>query len=443
MAVQDNQIKAAINEYFFKNRADFEAHKDEIENNSKFYIEDDGLGVVTMQTKVLWENSNPTSSFAGQEVTVEDMTNYDYLIFLIKQSTADNLTHTQLIKINISTNNKQDIFAISEGSYLRISRRQINFGKNKITVGDGYDGDKFNGNSSDNSLCIPTQIIGIKLIESPTDINAYASNENLLLNSSFKINQRENTSYTNTDTAAGIYSVDRWRLKTNSTATQDNTTLKWTFAGTFEQEIENFEDYQGLRVTASLKWTSLTGTGIMTINDGVNSTSITLNSNNSYAKLTHSVNSNATKLVITINATSITPKYCKLEVGEYDTLYIPRNPSDDLWLCQRYYVKVFCEGQSANFATALAIMPMFILPNTLRANPTIIPISYPIVCGMDTNGDYVRYNTIRWTFKKIVGNQLTALLTTGDNATTLNFKQYNIYCLKNGYVAFDAEMYIS
>ena len=42
MAVQDTTIQANVNNYFFKTRADYEAHASEILNNSTIYIESDG-----------------------------------------------------------------------------------------------------------------------------------------------------------------------------------------------------------------------------------------------------------------------------------------------------------------------------------------------------------------------------------------------------------------
>lgn len=267
------------------------------------------------------------------------------------------------------------------------------------------------------------------------------SNTNLLLNSTFKINQREGTSYTGSDDDY-VYTVDRWRINGSSaSATQDATTLKWTFTNNFEQVIENYEDFQGLKVTASIKWSQFTGSGTLEIYDGVETSSVNLESSKTFASVTHTVNENATTLILRVVTTSITPIYCKLEIGKNATPNIPRQPSEELWLCQRYYVKVHCEGQTGTMQTALAIKPLFVLPNSLRANPTIIPITYPLVVGEDTNGNFVKFKTTKWVLSKLLNNQVFMMLTTGGNDTVINFKQYNFYCLKNGYLAFDAEIY--
>lgn len=268
----------------------------------------------------------------------------------------------------------------------------------------------------------------------------YQSNYNYLLNPTFTINQRKETSYTNTDTAAGVYSVDRWRLSTSSSATQDGTTLKWTFAGTIEQVIENYSDFQGLKVTATIKWSAFSGTGSLVVYDGVETSTIALDSSKSEAKITHMVSGSATTLIFRIIATSITPIYCKLEIGENATVNYPRNISDELRLCKRYYIQVFCEGQAASYEDSTTLKTTFILPSPLRTTPTIIPTSYPIVCGYYTNGTYNRSNSTQWQFSSLIDKEITVLLTLGDNTTTLNALENNFYCLKNGYVVFDAEI---
>lgn len=79
MAVQDNEIQSFINNYYFKTRADYEAHINEISNNSTIYIENDGeYGNIKMNT--LWENANPTSNFAAQDITTLNMEEFNYIM---------------------------------------------------------------------------------------------------------------------------------------------------------------------------------------------------------------------------------------------------------------------------------------------------------------------------------------------------------------------------
>ena len=50
-----------------------------------------GEGLVTMQTKVLWTNPDPTQKFAEQSIDIPNLSDYDYVIFLIRQTANDNL----------------------------------------------------------------------------------------------------------------------------------------------------------------------------------------------------------------------------------------------------------------------------------------------------------------------------------------------------------------
>lgn len=174
MAVQDNQIKAAINEYFFKNRADFEAHKNEIANNSKFYIEDDGLGVVTMQTKVLWTNPNSPPISIGEFTitTSEDMSKYDYIaVNWGRWYDEHSYRNISITKFAIGS-----LLESISGPGTTNSREGEILTNTTIKFGKGY-----LGSSVNNDADPPISVIGIKLIESPTQItNKYSTEETVV-----------------------------------------------------------------------------------------------------------------------------------------------------------------------------------------------------------------------------------------------------------------------
>lgn len=278
----------------------------------------------------------------------------------------------------------------------------------------------------------------------------YQSNYNYLLNPDFNINQRECTVY-NTQ----VYSLDRWFLGDDlASATQNNSI--WTFAISgassagsrvvFEQIIENYNDFASLKVTATIKYSSLTesvsGTTQLVIDDGVNTSSVDLDSSKNKVSVTHTVNASATQLIYKIQTkstgtnVSIIPTWCKLEIGENSTEHNPRPIGEELWLCQRYYQRLFLEGQTGNYATAYVIQPLLVLPNALRTTPLINMFSSFYVFGAGT-----KYNVTALSFKKMKDNLLVFSLKTGDNASTLTFTTYDFYCLKNGEVSLDAEIY--
>lgn len=263
----------------------------------------------------------------------------------------------------------------------------------------------------------------------------YQSNYNYLLNPNFKINQREETSYAYSSSIK--YSVDRWRLTTSSssTATQDVNTLEWTFTGTFEQVIENYQDFKGLKVTGTLNWSAFSGTGSLIIYDGVNSSNVSLDSSKTQAILTHTVNANATTLIFRVTATSITLTSAKLEKGENSTPILPRANGEELKLCQRYFLKPFLEGQTGNYKTAYLIQSTLILPNTLRTTPIINVLTYPYAFGGGT-----KYTITSITFEKM-NNNLLVLNVDAEHSTTALFAVYDFYCLKNGEITLDAEIY--
>ena len=279
----------------------------------------------------------------------------------------------------------------------------------------------------------------------------------MLLNANFSINQREETSYT----GSNVYSVDRWKLGNNYAKATVNNNI-WSFAinnvstassrTIISQTLESFRDLIGQNITASIKYSNLTedvaNTTYLSIYDGVTSSTVALNSSETFASVTHTVDNNATEVTVIISTSalginaSITPVWCKLEIGSYATRYQPRQVSDELWLCQRYYQKVMIDGQTGNYVTPLNFQPIFVLANSMRANPTITVTKWPLIYGLDDLSDtYVAFDTIQFTFKKIYNNLLTILIKTGNNSTTLNFKRYNFYSLKNGEISLDAEIY--
>lgn len=280
----------------------------------------------------------------------------------------------------------------------------------------------------------------------------YQSNYNYLLNPTFTINQRGETTY-----SGQVYSLDRWYIGDISAgATQVNNVWKFLIAGVGSNEpssrivvkqiIENYSDFAELKVTASIKYSLLTedvsGTTQLSVYDGVNETVVDIDSTKDMAVLTHTVNANPTTLEYRIKTKAtgtnvvIAPVYCKLEIGEKATINIPRANGEELWLCQRYFQKLFLDGQTGNYATSYVIQPLLILPNTLRTTPTITVKTFPFVYG-----DGTRYNTTNLTFKKMQDNYLIITLKTGNNSTTLSFSIYDFYCLKSGELTLDAEIH--
>lgn len=189
--IQDN-----VNNYYFKNQADFEAHKAEIPNNSTIYIEETGEvnveingtetenvedliniivgdktykvtgGGTSINTnglnvtqEVLWTNPNPTSKFVGQSInTSSSMTDFDYIMMtyydvydiLFLQSTivppGINFALEQ-----VHGNKNMTFYASRYITYIDSTTLAIDY---------AYD-----QQSKTDANCVPVQLIGFKFLD--------------------------------------------------------------------------------------------------------------------------------------------------------------------------------------------------------------------------------------------------------------------------------------
>lgn len=109
--------------------------------------------------KLLWTNSNPSNSFAGQQITLsENITNFDlYEVIFVEY--AGNLPYgsSGRIPVDHTTN-------IGQVANMFVRRSITAINGNKLTFGDGQRCTSFNGSwTTDNVRIIPVYIIGYKL----------------------------------------------------------------------------------------------------------------------------------------------------------------------------------------------------------------------------------------------------------------------------------------
>ena len=279
------------------------------------------------------------------------------------------------------------------------------------------------------------------------------SNENLLLNGDFSVNQRNETSYS----GENVYSVDRWKLGNELATATENSDGSWSFgisdatsAGEREivmQTVENYKTLLGEKVTASISY-SLTSEDVagqvkLSIYDGVSSTGVTLSATNTSAVVSHTISSSATKLSVILHTTStgkncmVKINWCKLEVGENATLFVPRHPAEELWLCQRYYQDLKLEGQTGTILLTSTFLPVIILNNCMRTTPTMTMVKDPIILG---NG--VNYTVNASYFSKINYNLVQiALQIYRETAEDPVLPIWDLCVLRNGNMTLDAEIY--
>lgn len=235
----------------------------------------------------------------------------------------------------------------------------------------------------------------------PEDIGALTpqnvSNDNLLINPNFIINQRGLTTY-KTTTAAAFYTVDRWAMQYNAdrTLTIGNGYIETN--ATLMQYIENFKALSGKTITLSAKVKPLVGGNAGKIMLGfiawINGT-YTLIGKNVYSDgttneqiLSNTVTvpdmSNVTKAAVRLyhyfeNPEDDYPRryyWAKLEIGTYATEFVPPMISEELAKCRWYYNRVYSTGSSSyqqlGFCYAeSATRFRFIVPGQMRRSPTI------------------------------------------------------------------------
>ena len=127
-----------------------------------------GGGGITETT--LWENSTPTSSFAGQTVTLSDnMDNYDFLKFCFNRSTTNTTDKCEIIysvdefkKFTAAANhfNGATAFYPTDGTARLYARAYKYISNTQVAFENMY---QMSGTVSDNGAGIPTKIIGMKM----------------------------------------------------------------------------------------------------------------------------------------------------------------------------------------------------------------------------------------------------------------------------------------
>lgn len=176
------------------------------------------------------------------------------------------------------------------------------------------------------------------------------SNENMLLNGNFQVNQRGQVSY---ELEGNNYTFDRWQgfsglvvSKTDKGIFIDN--LKGLSNGCFQQKLENkFSDFAGKLITISakvngemVKATAQIPSSKPSVETHFISKSLgILNAGTSetYLRFTMFANGTLSFNFYIPTCSSFELEWAKLEIGEYPTTFVPRVYAEEFALCQRYY----------------------------------------------------------------------------------------------------------
>ena len=240
-------------------------------------------------------------------------------------------------------------------------------------------------------------------LNSITKLTVNIGNPNLLINGDFAINQRGKTSYT-----SASYTVDRWRnANTYGGVQYSGSGITFTASGGTAYLIQEIEE-------TNLLWGKTITMSMLDSLGNIHSKTITLpveapTANEGYGQ-SSSVNganvrmyySNTKKtLQFTIDLKtgySLTPIYCKLEIGGMRTPNVSRPYAEELLLCQRYYEK----GASGSviklaYSTNLMYDQQVVFKVQKRTTPTVACYSNSNTKNALTNSSTSNNVTVTYT----------------------------------------------
>lgn len=182
------------------------------------------------------------------------------------------------------------------------------------------------------------------------DVTAYMSdkfsNQNLLINPDFKINQRGATNY-ESDSGASVntYSVDRWSLHRHKLAVNSDKSITLantpSSEGAFSQILENAVEGD---VTIQIYVVDVSGSASVLVMPSDGSTVVDAGNLKKGLNVFH-YNQGLKKIYIKVLNGTITLKYAKVEQGTVATSYVAPDPIEEYPKCQRYFQyipKLYC-----------------------------------------------------------------------------------------------------
>ena len=102
--------------------------------------------------KTLWTNANPTSDYSPTSFTVSGLSDWDYIAVIARTHTSQN--YMNIFKARYSNGGIEVSFSNNSNTL----DRSITWSGNTVSISEG----RLNANT-DNSRCIPLEIIGTKI----------------------------------------------------------------------------------------------------------------------------------------------------------------------------------------------------------------------------------------------------------------------------------------
>lgn len=220
------------------------------------------------------------------------------------------------------------------------------------------------------------------------------SNPNLLDNTNFfnPINQRSQTSYSNTD-AAPKYSIDRWQVLGGTFDVQTRTYTSNSTLGIYGNQFRQYIPLESVSIGDTITVSSVINdtrqiftTTIPQYGDTVADAPFLLETTWGGFKMITRKAEHAALLTMVVNVSqSITVDWIKMEFGNFATPYVPKGYGAELAECLRYFQRVYADWR---IYPTLKDMPYRFSQSTLqvmRIKPTISAHSTPYTFGCTIN----------------------------------------------------------
>lgn len=220
------------------------------------------------------------------------------------------------------------------------------------------------------------------------------SNPNLLDNTNFfnPINQRNQTSYSNTD-AAPKYSIDRWQVLGGTFDVQTRTYTSNSTLGIYGNQFRQYIPLESVSIGDTITVSSVINdtrqiftTTIPQYREAVADAPFLLETTWGGFKMITREAEHAALLTMVVNVSqSITVDWIKMEFGNFATPYVPKGYGAELAECLRYFQRVYADWR---IYPTLKDMPYRFSQSTLqvmRIKPTISAHGTPYTFGCTIN----------------------------------------------------------
>ena len=220
------------------------------------------------------------------------------------------------------------------------------------------------------------------------------SNPNLLDNTNFfnPINQRNQTSYSNTD-AAPKYSIDRWQVLGGTFDVQTRTYTSNSTLGIYGNQFRQYIPLENVSIGDTITVSSVINdtrqiftTTIPQYGDTVADAPFLLETTWGGFKMITREAEHAALLTMVVNVSqSITVDWIKMEFGNFATPYVPKGYGAELAECLRYFQRVYADWRI--YPTLKDMLYRFSQSTlqVMRIKPTISAHGTPYTFGCTIN----------------------------------------------------------